>query len=305
MRFYNIDARGKIWVQRTVVPGWTEADEGRILYDTGGNEPYIGDNTAFRKIWTEGNDGPGSGLDADTLDGLDAGNDSGEIPISNGTVNTNLNAALLNGVDGSSFLTESSDPTITGDWEFTEPVVGVAPVLDAHLTPKEYVDDQDAATLVAANAYADVQDTATLVAANAYTDAAVGAIPDRNLYQMVRMETDGDVYGYEGNLYPAYGILVTWKFVMPPDPITLHCFGSIMMADGGDGYVRFSIAGLYSDVEFTTSSSWSYRNFNTAGGIDCSALTPGTTYDLAVEGLRTNHPGFPLRIREVMIHWGN
>jgi hypothetical protein len=47
--------------------------------------------------WHAGNDGPGSGLNADLLDGLNAGNASGLIPISNGTVNTNLNADLLDG----------------------------------------------------------------------------------------------------------------------------------------------------------------------------------------------------------------
>lgn len=43
-------------------------------------------------IWTAGNDGTSSGLDADLLDGLNSGNATGNIPISNGTLNTNLNA---------------------------------------------------------------------------------------------------------------------------------------------------------------------------------------------------------------------
>ena len=42
-------------------------------------------------------DGSGSGLDADLLDGKHAGNSSGQIPVSNGTKCTNLNADLLDG----------------------------------------------------------------------------------------------------------------------------------------------------------------------------------------------------------------
>jgi hypothetical protein len=41
------------------------------------------------------NDGSGSGLDADLLDGYQSGNLSGQIPISNGTLSTNLHADRL------------------------------------------------------------------------------------------------------------------------------------------------------------------------------------------------------------------
>ena len=41
--------------------------------------------------------GAGSGLDADKLDGYHAGNASGNVPVSNGTLNINLNADLLDG----------------------------------------------------------------------------------------------------------------------------------------------------------------------------------------------------------------
>ena len=47
--------------------------------------------------WTSGNDGPGSGLVADMVDGYHAGNASGNVPVSNGTLNINLNADLLDG----------------------------------------------------------------------------------------------------------------------------------------------------------------------------------------------------------------
>ncbi|AEE95796.1 hypothetical protein [Mahella australiensis] len=44
-------------------------------------------------------DGAESGLDADLLDGLNSGNAAGNIPISNGTVNANLNADKVDGED--------------------------------------------------------------------------------------------------------------------------------------------------------------------------------------------------------------
>lgn len=53
--------------------------------------------SSWRKIITLDNDGAGSGLDADLLDGMQSGNANGNIPISNGTVNTNLNADMVDG----------------------------------------------------------------------------------------------------------------------------------------------------------------------------------------------------------------
>lgn len=55
-------------------------------------------------IWDKNNDGAGSGLDADLLDGLNAGNASGDIPISNTTVNTGLDADKVDGLHASVFL---------------------------------------------------------------------------------------------------------------------------------------------------------------------------------------------------------
>lgn len=52
---------------------------------------------AWRKVITLDNDGAGSGLDADLLDGLQSGNASDNIPINNGVVNTNLNADMVDG----------------------------------------------------------------------------------------------------------------------------------------------------------------------------------------------------------------
>ncbi|MBC8385930.1 MAG: hypothetical protein H8E57_10485 [Candidatus Cloacimonetes bacterium] len=48
------------------------------------------------------NDGSGSGLDADKLDGKESGNSANQIPVNNGTVCTNLNADKLDGHNYSS-----------------------------------------------------------------------------------------------------------------------------------------------------------------------------------------------------------
>ena len=96
----------------------------------------------WRKLWGENNDGAGSGLDADLLDGLQSGNASGNIPISNGTVNTNLNADLLDGQHASAFapsgyglgttakrLTAGTDLntiTASGWYDVQNPVNGVS-----------------------------------------------------------------------------------------------------------------------------------------------------------------------------------
>ena len=119
------------------------------IYDDG-TTPKYGTNT----IWHSGNDGSGSELDADKLDGkhatdfsldghthnysptdhdhdtaylgktnqavdsaklggLPSGNATGNIPISNGTVNTNLNADLLDGKHASAFATSTHNHDAT------------------------------------------------------------------------------------------------------------------------------------------------------------------------------------------------
>jgi hypothetical protein len=50
--------------------------------------------------------------DADTLDTYHAGNESGQIPVSNGTLNVGLNADKLDGNEASAFLKETD--VITG-----------------------------------------------------------------------------------------------------------------------------------------------------------------------------------------------
>lgn len=65
---------------------------------------YNGTWGTWRKVITLDNDGAGSGLDADKLDGYQAGNATGQVPVSNGTVNTDLNADKLDGYHASSFV---------------------------------------------------------------------------------------------------------------------------------------------------------------------------------------------------------
>ena len=57
-----------------------------------------GTPSAWARIWTSVSDGTSSGLDADSVRTLLLGNASGNIPYNNGTLNTNLNAAMLAGL---------------------------------------------------------------------------------------------------------------------------------------------------------------------------------------------------------------
>ncbi len=66
---------------------------GGVNFQTATAAVQVNGNT----VWHAGNDGAGSGLDADLLDGQHAGNGSGNVPLSNGTVNSSLNADLLDG----------------------------------------------------------------------------------------------------------------------------------------------------------------------------------------------------------------
>lgn len=76
--------------------------------------PKVGLNT----IWHAGNDGSGSGLDADLLDGKNSGNASGNIPISNGALNAGLVADKLDGYDALAFPRKAENAAITGAWNF-------------------------------------------------------------------------------------------------------------------------------------------------------------------------------------------
>lgn len=51
-------------------------------------------------VWTSGNDGSGSGLDADTVDGYNVGNSTGNIPRNNNTLCVDLAAEFIGSTSG-------------------------------------------------------------------------------------------------------------------------------------------------------------------------------------------------------------
>jgi len=105
MRFYKIDMQGGMRVERRTSVGLAN-DIGRFLWATNESPAclVINDGSAFRKVWDEGNDGSGSGLDADTIDTYHAGNSAGQVAVSNGNKCTDLNADLLDDETGSYYL---------------------------------------------------------------------------------------------------------------------------------------------------------------------------------------------------------
>jgi hypothetical protein len=58
-------------------------------------------------------------LNADKVDGADAGNASGNVALANGTVVTNLNADKVDGKDASAFLDLAAGGTVSGAVDFT------------------------------------------------------------------------------------------------------------------------------------------------------------------------------------------
>ena len=75
------------------------------LADNAVDAAAIQDGATLAEILDD--DGAGSGLDADLLDGQHAGNAAGNIPLSNGTLNTSLNADLLDGNHSAAFASAS------------------------------------------------------------------------------------------------------------------------------------------------------------------------------------------------------
>jgi len=87
MKFYNVDIVGKMWLQRLPnEPVWVAADEGRLLYDAGENVAYLANNSDFVEVWTAGNDGAGSGLDADLLDSQEGSYYQNATNLTSGTL---------------------------------------------------------------------------------------------------------------------------------------------------------------------------------------------------------------------------
>ncbi len=109
MKFHKIECDGKFILELpSPFPSWDAADEGRLAYSTSVAKMFLAGNSSWESVWTAGNQGTGSGLDADLLDGYDSGNASGEIPISNTIICVDLNADLLDGQEGSFYRNASN-----------------------------------------------------------------------------------------------------------------------------------------------------------------------------------------------------
>ncbi len=65
--------------------------------------------------------GAGSGLNADKVDGFDAGHSSGQIPISDGQLNANLNADLVGGFHASDLLFFNNVQAFTSNGTWIKP----------------------------------------------------------------------------------------------------------------------------------------------------------------------------------------
>lgn len=97
----SLDDEGKVIAFGNTEYKFEIFDENDVLLDTLDTLTY---KLVPGDVVTLSNDGAGSGVDADLLDGNDSGNASGNIPISNGVVNTNLNAQKFNGLLSTQFL---------------------------------------------------------------------------------------------------------------------------------------------------------------------------------------------------------
>lgn len=51
MRFYKIDTKGKMWLdRRATMPAWAAGDEGRIAYDESTEDMYLGQSADWARI---------------------------------------------------------------------------------------------------------------------------------------------------------------------------------------------------------------------------------------------------------------
>lgn len=112
-------AYGTVQVGSTSIAAGQSSDTLKLA--AGSNITLTPDTTNKQVTIAVSPQGSGSGLGADTLDGYHAGTGSNQIPISTGTVCTNLNADMVDGKHSSDFLvgplvlgSQSSTPTSVG-----------------------------------------------------------------------------------------------------------------------------------------------------------------------------------------------
>lgn len=107
MKFNKIECDGKFILDIRPIAGVSN-ERGRLLYDDTGNplteQMKFNNGVGWATLLDDGHMGPGSGIDADFLDGYNSGNASGEIPISNGVKCVDLNCDLFDDETGSFYL---------------------------------------------------------------------------------------------------------------------------------------------------------------------------------------------------------
>lgn len=98
----------------STVTGWETGWTISVITDETGISYIV--TPTLRKMWHSENDGSGSGMDADLLDGKHAGNSSNQIPISNGILCSNLNAERVNGTKITVGTTSPTSPSVNDIW---------------------------------------------------------------------------------------------------------------------------------------------------------------------------------------------
>jgi hypothetical protein len=88
---------------RAAIGFHTVGQSGLALYESGRNLRTVTDTGIDAIVWSAANDGSGSGLDADVIRGSAPGNGSGQVPLSNGSTCSNLNADMVDGFHASAF----------------------------------------------------------------------------------------------------------------------------------------------------------------------------------------------------------
>lgn len=128
---------------------------------------FIGGKTTQYKVWHAGNGGPGSGLNADLLDGK-------QLSV----IESDYAAADASTLASAKSYADTQDSAaLSSANAYTD-----AESASALSSAKSYADTQDAATLVSAKSYADSvaasQAADAVISANSYTDTQVAALID-------------------------------------------------------------------------------------------------------------------------------
>jgi hypothetical protein len=172
-------------------------------------------------------------LNADLLDGYNAGNVSGQIPVSNGTLNANLNADMLDGFhaanssNGDTIMLRSSGGNVVAKTYYSDVTTGTAPLNIASTTvvPNLNVDMVDGYHL-----NQDVRTTASpsflglTVGSTAISSDASGLVVN-----------GGIVHGPVGTLRAGY----TWK-VLVESSTAVSYPSYILLTPVGQGNVRIN-----------------------------------------------------------------